>query len=330
LHLVRRGLFDGSARLDLHGLTQTRLVVVDVDVHGVCPTARVRGIRETLPQVWRRNAAHTRKWRAECAQRVVDELQAEVRATLVERTARGFHLVWKLAVSIPVAVAASIALELVARVEKSPEIELEAFPKLTADGTGRLCALPLLGTHREVTRDLVMNAFARLRTPIELFLAAPGVALEDFGVSEAPVRDDETPLVSDMTAANTCTSEKLPAPTSNVLHGKAFALEVRRLLTEGLAYGAHYDEGRRLAFGLFTVSPNVEVARRRFEAILELPIHGSRHAKNDRRHLLREFDAYARRFVRGASAGYFYFDGMRSEWIRAFVAELDVRRAIAA
>ncbi len=325
LNTVRRGLFDGSARVDLRGLDTTRLLSLDFDDHNE-PPPRPRRLGEDWP-MWRKaQKAAAKAWRAARIRALLDAAQSELPFDLVEQTGRGHHTWFLLAEPVPVAVAARIAAALAAKVQLVDGITVESFPKLDADGTGRTCALPLMGSSRGVGPDCVTPEFYRRRPALEAFLALPGHALEEFGI------DLEDSIGGLAVAREEPFAESLGhrETTGDQLFGEEFAVECRRLLSGGIDAGDHYDAGRRLAACMFYVSPNLATAEWRFERMLELPQHRSRHCRSDRRHMMRDFRCQARYFLRGVSAGRCHFDGMRSEWIRAFVSRLDGEMAAAA
>ncbi len=316
-----RGLCDSVTRVDLLGLRRTRLIIVDVDLHGPAP----RTIRMLFGKALKK---YERAWRAKVCRPVVEELQEFLPADLVEQTPRGFHLVWVLDEAVPIEVAARLAAAIKARLTALPDgVKVESFPT----EEGRLCALPLMGISREVGPDLVTHEFSRRCPALEAFLALPGHALEEFGeLLNEPI--PESPA-SGLRVPQEAPIEAPPGhreATGDQLFGEDFAKECRRLFEGGIDAGDHYDATRRIAACLFYVSPSVEVAEARFESWIALPIHRSRHCLTDRRHLMRDFRCQARYFTRGVDAGRCYFDGMRSEWIRAYAARLDDEEALAA
>lgn len=325
-HFVAQGLFNSTTRMDLRGLTETNLVILDLDMHGEAP-AFVRSLRDSYAKVMRKKRVHEHRWRADAARPSIEALQEALPASLLERTARGFHLAWKLSRKVNVRIAALIAEALRALVSFDDErVTCESFPKLDADGTGRLCSLPLLGIHVEVGSDLL--PLRKRRAAAEDFVALEGIDVDEL-LSLLGIECSD-PVVA---------SEARPEPprghreaTEGHLFGSDFAAECRRILTGGFDRGEHYDGTRRVAACLFYVAPTAEVARERFAAFLELPIHRSRHCQSERgkQHMLNDFKVQARHFERGVAEGRCHFDGMRSKWIRAFVARLDGEMSLAA
>jgi hypothetical protein len=336
-HLVRSAIFMGNTNVALYGITQTSLVIVDVDVHGSCPTRRVRGLRERRKQSKMRDALHVRRWRAEQARPVIEALLGtEQQATSIQRTARGFHVIWKLEKPVPVAVAHGIGRWLTTGLPQVPGVVVEVFPKVSSDGTGQLCALPFLGAQREVEADLVTPTFFRRREAVEHFLCNPGCTLEEFGFEpEEPPPSSPPPESTRRPAEKTETSSSAlvfvqpditaceASADGPLLRGEAFAIESRHIAEQGLGAGLHYDEMRRVAAAFAYVSPDQKIWRERFERWLVRTQHGSKHANHDRRHVMREFDAYAKYFMRGVAAERCWFDGMRSDWFRDLMAQLD-------
>lgn len=343
VNIARKALCDGSARISLLGSPTTNLVILDFDDHEEPAVKRVRAEGELLAERRDLDRDYARRWRAGRARPLVERAQALVPATHVERTPRGFHAVWKLSRPVSVYRAAQIGRLIRAQLEELPEgMAVEVFPKLETGGTGTMCSLPLLGTHRVMEPDLETLSFGwkGRRACAEQFLADPGIDPEDFdphqdretdiGASEEILAVDRKAHVRSIVSDPVVTARGAPEPlpphreaTEGHLSGSAFVEYALDRFEHGIRRGEHYEAIRKLVACFAYVSSCAEQVRDRLEVFLALPIHGSRHAQRDRKHLMRDVDCQLRHFERGVAAGRCRYDGMRSAAVRRLVARLD-------
>ena len=334
---VALGLQRGTVRLAPRGIDETRLLVVDVDVHAEPPAeiANAKPPRKRAPKVVRRIAdvMHSAQalaryrnkralaWRAEIARPVLDRLREVGVFELVERTPRGWHLVVLLDRAIPVAEAAALASHVAAGAgELPPGVAVEAFPKLRADGHGDMCSLPLLGPHRRVGADHVSVGRKRA-SDVEDLLRAEGLDPEDLRAAlegTAPA-----PPVSSASRGDETEVSRAPAAEDGRLLKGAFVTRVLDLL-EHTGAGESYEAVRRIVAAALYAGHSDEETLGIVRAWSERPTHAAAHCltPRGRKQLLAVARNGVRHFARGEAAGRCYRGGLKSTELRAAFRQL--------
>lgn len=326
---VASGLERGQVRFAPKGITRTRFLVVDVDVHGRPPEA-VSTVTDDLgdfaPVPTKRGTARRRNiqvmdWRADVALPVLRRLRESGLFTLVERTPRGWHFVVLLDQMIPARDAARLAARLESLFRSDVDgVKVEAFPKLRADGLGDHCALPLVGSGRRVGTDFVRPTEKKRSVAIDELLADPGFDVADW--VESLTRLDGGVVVG-MSAQEPRANSSSRA-SGGQLFGAEFVLKVLEYLTGGIGAGESYDAVRKVTAALKYCGYADDVAL----AVLRRWLRGGGHeaahcaTESGLRALERTAKGCLRHFWNGVSVGRCWPDGLRSKELRALFSEL--------
>lgn len=305
--LLGHALRDSQSRIDARSMREVRHLVADVDVHGE-PKANDDELRAAFFAPTTRKAKNAEKrtaraWRLERALPVLERLRAAIEpfgsSAFIETSPRGWHVVVLLAEAVDAREAASLGSGLASLAgELPPDVGVEAFPKLRADGKADHCRLPLCGPNKRVGPDFVSGGGTRAEALAEL-LDAPGVLL-----AEARAAFGSVALTSTTTTSTTTSQHVLSDATSAAdgrLRGPAFVLEVLRLLTDGMNTGESRSAMQRVTAACCYVGLDASDTEAAMRAWIELPIHRARHAqtRSGRTELLAQVRAQLRHFERG-------------------------------
>jgi len=246
----------------LRDIRKTRLVTLDVDCHfSFGEENRLIAAETRRSSISKRGAM--RRIVARRVSGLVEDLRAKFgRAALVEESDRGIHVSFLLERGVSAKAARAAGLKILARVGRAEGaseegFSVEVFPKVSEDGYGRGCRLPLTGGCRLLSEDLlrIKNGRKLRDVDVQELLLTPKTSLTELGVRddwEAPstprpgvVSPEEggeiVAVVGELDEARTADL------CGRKLKGRAFASVCAYLLDHGIPDDASFGASGKLA-----------------------------------------------------------------------------------
>lgn len=320
----------GEDRLFVDRVERSRLLILDVDLHGEADREWVLAQPQGPENTNRARSEFRRRWMAEWSHSVVEAakgvLDEEDVVTLSSRG--GYHVILWLDEALPVAELATLASRwkraVVARTGSLPAgLAIDAFPKLESDGTGRFCALPLSKGQRVVGLDLAKPVYRKRledgRRVGSMGLSAVRDVRAQLEAILGPEGHEEVRIIEGGGG-----SEGWASGVLGQLRKSDFVEECLRIVADGFGVGESADVAPRLLFALSAAGMRPPLALRAYEAFVRRPGHGANHCRSERgrRALMASARTQLRRFERGTQmkrpdgSPLTWYGGMKSDELR--------------